>query len=198
MAVLSCKSRPERTPAAAREEDESPGPLRVQEGGEGEKGISPVLCFHVGLGQKAAEVGVTFRGFGQEGEVEADVGGHEVPASLASVARRWSRMCRPQITLQSRHRTRIDAHLGPGDGLDALLLGGPGELHGAVEAVVVRQGQGRIPQLLRPQHQLFRVGGAVQEGEARVGVELDVRRKGHRLQPLPWLQWTRRPPGPPP
>jgi len=96
---------------------------------------------------------------------------------------RYSSSCRGTPSFQSWHRGRVNAHLGAGNGLDPLFLGGPSELHGTVEPVVVRESECRIPQLLRPQDQLLRVGGAVQKGEARVGVELDVG-GGHGFLPL--------------
>jgi len=183
---------PEGAPVASGEEEKPLGPPRLQEGGEGEKGVPSVGGLHVGLGQEAAEVGVSLGGLGQEGEVEADVRGDGLdtrPAVCRMIPRPFSfvrrtiplsiHVGRPP-PLQPRYRGGIDAHLGPGNGLEPFLLGGTGELHGAVEAVVVRQGEGRISQLLRPENQLLRVGGAIQEGEARVGVELDVGRDGHR------------------
>jgi hypothetical protein len=185
------EGRPEGTPAASREEDEPPDPLRVQEGGEGEEGVPPVLSLHVGPGEEAAEVGVTLRGLRQEGEVEARVRGHGLEDGggwcVVSEVRSVSGM-RPGVgepmtaspLLQPRHRGSVDAQLRSRDGLEPLLLRRPGELHGTVEPVVVREGQGRIAQLLRPQDQLLRMGGTVQEGEARMGVKLDVGgRSGH-------------------
>ncbi len=49
-----------------------------------------------------------------------------------------------------------------------------GELHGAVESVVVGEGERRIAQFQRPGDQFLRMGSSVQEGEARMAVELDV------------------------
>ena len=153
---------PEGTPAASREEDEPPDPFRVQEGGEGEKGVPPVLSFHVGPGEEAAEVGVPLRGLGQEGEVEPGVGGHGLEGAGQRNARADTGSMTASPVLQPRHRGSVHAQLDSRDGLDPLFLRRPGELHGAVEPVVVREGQGRIAQLLRPQDQLLRVGGAVQ------------------------------------
>ncbi len=136
----------------------------------------------MGLGEEAAEVGVARGRLGQEGDVEAGVG---VAAGPVPGARPLLSQEAPEEgggapggrlrpPLQPFHRGGLDRDLGPGDRLDPLALREAGELHGPVEAVVVGEGQGRVAQLLRPQHQLLGVGGPVQEGEARVAVELDV------------------------
>lgn len=83
-------------------------------------------------------------------------------------------------TRKSR-KVELERDLGARDGLETFSAGCLGELHGAVEAVVIGQGEGRITQLLCPKDQLFGMGCAVQEGKPRVGVELDVGRSGHRL-----------------
>ena len=67
-----------------------------------------------------------------------------------------------------------ERHLGAGDGLNPRPPGRVGELHGAVEAVVVGQSQGRIAELHGPQDELLGMGRAVQERESRMAVELDV------------------------
>ena len=56
----------------------------------------------------------------------------------------------------------------------------PGELHGAVQTVVIGESERGIAELDRPVHQLAEVGGSVQEGEARMAVELYVGRHDHR------------------
>jgi hypothetical protein len=60
------------------------------------------------------------------------------------------------------------------DRLESPMPGLLSELHGAVEPVVIGEGQSGIAQLLGAQDQLLRVGGAVQEREAGMAVEFDV------------------------
>jgi hypothetical protein len=72
--------------------------------------------------------------------------------------------------------------LGAGDGLEAPGAGALSELHRPVEAVVVGEGEGLVPHLPRPQHQLLDVRGALEEGEVRVTVELSVRQGSRRLE----------------
>lgn len=60
------------------------------------------------------------------------------------------------------------------DGAEAPGAGALGELHRAVQAVVVGEGQRLVAQLQRSQDDLFDVGGAFEEGEVGVGVEFGV------------------------
>ena len=71
-----------------------------------------------------------------------------------------------------------DGDFRAGDGLESLELGCLGELHGAVQPVVVRERQRRIVQLSGCQDQLLGMGGAVQERIARVAMKLDVHLAG--------------------
>ena len=75
------------------------------------------------------------------------------------------------ISLPVRVRQR---DLGACDRPDAPGPCALGELHRAVQPVVVRQSQRRLPQLARPQHQLLDVRGAVEEREVGVAVQLCV------------------------
>jgi hypothetical protein len=93
----------------------------------------------VGFREEATQVGISSGRLGQER--------HVVPTFGFGVTR----------------ETVPERHLGAGDGLDPGVAGGVGELHGAVETVVVREGQRRIVQLHGPTHQLLRVGGTVEE-----------------------------------
>jgi hypothetical protein len=52
------------------------------------------------------------------------------------------------------------------------------EPHDAAQVVVVREGQSNDPQLHGPPHQRFRRGGAVEQREGGVAMELGVRRHG--------------------
>ncbi len=67
-----------------------------------------------------------------------------------------------------------DVHLRAVDGLHPQRLTRLRVLHGAEDAVVVGQRQRAVAQLSRRARQLIRQGGAVQEREGGVGVELDV------------------------
>ncbi len=75
-----------------------------------------------------------------------------------------------------------EGDLGARDRLEAGLAGRTRELHRAVEAVVVREREGGVAELHGPQHQLFGMGGTVQEGKARMAVQLDVRNR-HTVSP---------------
>ena len=70
-------------------------------------------------------------------------------------------------------------HLDADDGVEPGLVGGGGEPDDPVEAPAVGDGQGREAQLDRWRHEVRRGGGAVEEGEAGVGVELGIGRRGH-------------------
>jgi hypothetical protein len=67
-----------------------------------------------------------------------------------------------------------EGDLRPGYGLDSGVPGCLRELHGPIQAVVVRERQGRIAQFDGTHDQFFGVGCAVQKGEARVGVKFDI------------------------
>ena len=108
------------------------------------------MCF----ADEATQVGISHGGFGQDGHVEGIV--HGIDA------------------FRDRGRVQPDADLGPRDGLEPLRTGHMGELHGAVETIVVRQGQGVISGFPGRQDQLLGVGGAVQERVARVTMKLDI------------------------
>ena len=71
-------------------------------------------------------------------------------------------------------RAVVERELRPRDGAHAEGGRGVGQRHGAVETVVVGEGERGVA-LLRGGHgELERVGGAVEEGEGGVAVELDV------------------------
>ncbi len=74
-----------------------------------------------------------------------------------------------------------EGDLSTGDRLEARQTRHLRELHRTVEAVVVSQGQGWITKLNGTHDQLLRVGRTVQEGKARMAVQLDV---GDRHQVL--------------
>ncbi len=135
-------------------------------------------------GDEAAEVGVALAGLGEEHQV-VRVGGR-----LGRSARR--RLCARAVGAAAPPHRRGDAalgvapagcdsqqrlhpHLGPEDGLDAVLGAGLGEAHRAVEAVVVGESQGRLPQLGRPGDQLLDPAAAVEEREVGVHVQVDER-----------------------
>ena len=63
----------------------------------------------------------------------------------------------------------------PGNRQDAYALAGMGELHRAPDPVVVGEGEGGVAESGGAGGELKRRRGAVQEGEGRMGVQLDVR-----------------------
>ena len=95
-------------------------------------------------------------------------------------ARAWA--APPSVRLEAS-RQRFHAHLDSEDRLDASLGAGLGEAHGAVEAVVVGEGQGGLAELGRPVDQLGDATAAVEEAEVRVDVE--VYEGGHRPAVVP-------------
>ncbi len=68
----------------------------------------------------------------------------------------------------------FERDLGAGDRAHAPGPGALGELHRAVQAVVVSQRQRCLPQFARPQHQLLDVRSAVKEREVGMTVQLRV------------------------
>ena len=75
-------------------------------------------------------------------------------------------------------RGQPQAEFGAVDGPHAQLAGGVGEPHHPVHAVVVGQRDRVQPGPGRLLHQLLRVGGAVQEAEVRMHMQLRVRDTG--------------------
>src|SRR6478672_3642486 len=73
--------------------------------------------------------------------------------------------------------------LAAGDGAQAGVVGGMGELERAGQAVVVGQREGLVTEAGGGQGQLLGLGGAVQEGVAGVGVQLDHARCSYQR---PW------------
>jgi hypothetical protein len=87
----------------------------------------------------------------------------------------WDRLRGNVRSIALRHAEAVaQRDLRARDRTQAMELRAPGELHGAVQAVVIGEGERRIAELDRSAHQLVGVGGSVQEGEARMAVELDV------------------------
>ena len=109
----------------------------------------------VGGGEETAEVAVAGGVLDQQGQV----------GELRQVG---------VLTLQD------DGELGAGDRPHPDPLAGVRELHRATETVVVGQRQRRIAELGGTGGQLERRRGAVEEGEGRVAVELDVGGGGHQ------------------
>ncbi len=97
-----------------------------------------------------------------------DVGEGEEPAEVGVPAR--------VLGQQRQVGAPAQGDLRPGDGPHPGRPGGVGELERSAQPVVIREGQGRVPQLSRPGRHLIGSRGAVQEAEGRVGVELGVGR----------------------
>jgi hypothetical protein len=68
----------------------------------------------------------------------------------------------------------VERQLGAGDRAQPERPGRHRELHGAMEPIVVRQRERPMPLPRRRGHQLDRVGGAVEERERRMTMELYV------------------------
>ena len=71
--------------------------------------------------------------------------------------------------------TALQRHFGAGDGAHAERFRCLGERHRAVEAVVVREGEGVVAELAGAECQLLGRRCALAEGVAGVAVELNVR-----------------------
>ena len=162
--------------AAAGEADEPVG--MGAERLEGDEGRPLALGVgEVGGGEEAAEVGVALAGLGEKHEVVRIVGGAGAGVGLARVAA-------GQLAAVGRFvagQQRLHPHLGAEDRLDVSLGAGLGEADGAVETVVVGEGQGRLPELGRPGDQLLDAAAAVEEREVRVDMEVDERSSGGGL-----------------
>ena len=120
----------------------------------------------MGGGEQAAEVGVALAGLGEEHQVVRIGGGGPVRRAAAGGRIAPSGPASPA----SSDSTRTSA---PKMGLMPALGAGLGEAHRAVEAVVVGEGQGRLPQLGRPGDQLLDAAAAVEEREVGVDVQVD-------------------------
>jgi hypothetical protein len=147
-------------------------PLCACEEGREQKSGPPAFTPEVRLTQEPAEVGITSRSFGQEGHMTAP--GQRVSSGIVH----------PQPVHALRDPRNIESHrdLGAGDGLKSFGAGRLGKFHGPVQAVVICERHGGIAQLESPQDQLFGMRGPIQEGEAGVAVEFDVRRRGHDIR----------------
>ena len=146
-----------------------------EEGGE-RKGGAAAITLQMCLTQEPAEVGIPGRGLGQEGHVAA--ADQRVTVRVGGIE--------PVQALGDSRNVQGHGDLCTRDGLESFGAGRLGELHGAIEAVVVGEGQGRIPHLQSSGNQLLGMGGSIQEGEAGVTVKLDVGRCGHGLRVFIW------------
>ncbi len=117
------------------------------------------------LGKKATEVRVSSGGLGQESEV---------PAICRFVGARGS-----YEAIFAREATSAHCDLCSGNGLDRHFPCGSREFHASVQPIVIRQSKGWIAQLVGPDYEFLRVRGSVEEGVARVGMQLDVRWHRH-------------------
>ncbi len=79
----------------------------------------------------------------------------------------------------------VERDLGAGDRSHPERLERLGHLHGAVEPVVVGEGESLVALLGRRPGQLHWVRGAIEKGEGRVAVELDVGHEHMFAYPLP-------------
>src|SRR3954447_3285006 len=150
---------------AAREADEPLGMLLEEALVDGWRERLPVLSTgpagsRMGLGQDPAEVRVSPARLDEQRHVEA------LKARARALALALVRLCRGLAG---------ERQLGSRNGAYAEVLCGVGELERAVDAVVVGEGERRIPELGGAGGQLLGQRGAVEERVRRVAVELDVR-----------------------
>ncbi len=107
----------------------------------------------------------------------------------ASVARRRAgraAACRNHQPLGIRDVGIDQLHLHADDGMEPGLLGGCGETDDPVEAPAVGDGERRDAQLDGARREVRRGGGAVEEGEVGVRVELGIGRRGHGATRAAW------------
>ncbi len=132
----------------------------------------------MGGGDETAEVGVALAGLGQKDEVMGVGGGVGVWGAAVGPAGAVPAAPTDAPLAASRSAASLHPHLGAEDRLDAPLGAGLGEADGAVKAVVVGEGQGRLPEFGRPGHQLLDAAAPVQEREVRVDVQVHERGRG--------------------
>ena len=77
---------------------------------------------------------------------------------------------------QGEMRAIGEGDFGAGDGCHAGGIGHPGELHRAVEAIVIGDGQRDVAEADRLVDDVFREGGAIEEGVGGVEVQLGIDR----------------------
>jgi len=101
----------------------------------------------------------------------------EEPAEVRIPTRRFG---------EQRHVRAVEQrHLGAGDRLDTELLRLLGERHRAIDAVVVGEGDARVPEIRGGERELLGQRGAVEKRECRMAVKLRVhRRSGGHLRLL--------------
>ncbi len=116
----------------------------------------------------------------QSAEVRVAAGGLHEQRDVVSTAPPRSSAGRAGTSAPGRLRRAYAAkrHLCARDRPDAEVLRGGCELERAVDAFVVGERERVVAELRRAQRELLGVRGAVEEGERRVAVELDV---AHRL-----------------
>ena len=132
--------------------EEGGGDLAAAAAGEGDEAVGAAEELVVGEG------GVAFGGVGLGA---ADEVSEVVPAVLV-------------FDEEGEVGAALQGELGAEDGVDAVLVGGAQEAGGAVDGVVVGEGQGGHAELGGAAHEVFGVAGAVEEGEVGVGVEFGV------------------------
>jgi hypothetical protein len=138
-------------------------------------------------GEQTAQVGIALAGLGEQHQVVGIVwqcrGWSAV--ALGGGGRRGSgrerRRRNPVGVCHRRGQQRLHPDLGSEDRLDAALGAGLGEADRAVEAVMVGEGQGRLPELGCPGHQFLDAATTVEKGEVGVDVEVDEVVRGFTL-----------------
>ena len=75
---------------------------------------------------------------------------------------------------RARALRRVDGQLHTDDRLHATYATGLGEAHGPAEVGVIGEGQTRLPQFMHAIDQRFGRRRAIEQGEARMTVQLDV------------------------
>jgi hypothetical protein len=122
----------------------------------------------VGVGEEAAEVGVTLGRLHEQREMG-------FIHRLRDESRSFAVLEAAGFNPRSRcSYPASQCHLGADDRLHVPLLGRLGELHRPRQPVVVGQRQRRVVEPARLEHQLQRRRCALPEGEAAMAVELDV------------------------
>src|SRR5829696_1163159 len=150
----------ERAAPAAGEQNQSPRVFREQGGIEA--GLSLLIFFpdraRWGEGGEVA----------LRGDVWAGVRGGNEPAEVGVPG--------DGLGEEGEMRAIDEGQLGAGDRCDTSRPRGSCELHGAVEPVVIGDGQSSVTQIGGLANDLLWQGRAIEEGECGVKMELDVRR----------------------
>ena len=158
-AAIIDQARERATPASGKQ-DQSLSVFREQGGIE--TGLSLLVFFpHLARWREGGEAAL-------RGDIWTGVGSGDEPAEVG--------VPRDGLREESEMGAIGQGQLGADDGCDTSRPRSSRELHGAVEPVVIRDGQSPVAEVGGLTNDLLWQGRAIEEGECGVEMELDVRR----------------------